>query len=220
MTSQHLGISLLGLPPLILWTAGICAVAPSTEKLHNFWHPESPAFPSERLPLSSQYYAPLVCLETTQCRRLHFPAFLAIRCGSPQMWLNQMHAATWLVLRHQICLLTHIPFSLLMGGSQGVCRISHLHRLFLAPSTNLKGTVLYCSVLPKLCKLQVPQNPDVYTLMRDPATSTMEKQKNLAYLKVWKTRIKIHYLLFIIRKGCFHFLLFQHLAWCSKVLIR
>lgn len=51
-----------------------------------------------------------------------------------------------------------------------------------------------------------------YAPMRDPATSTMENEKNLVYLKAWKIFIRIHCLLSFIEKRGFHFLPPQYLA--------
>ena len=48
LSSLLIGISLLGLSPLILGTAGLFEVAPSTENLCNVCTPESLSFPSKR----------------------------------------------------------------------------------------------------------------------------------------------------------------------------
>ena len=101
--------------------------------------------------------------ETNDSQQLSWLIEFKLRKKKWLKWCIQQHDR---VLRHQTCLLTHIPVSLLMGWNQGLWGIAHWHRSFQVLSAKLKGITLCCftwMVLPKLCKLWASQNPNMYS---------------------------------------------------------
>lgn len=185
--SRLIGISLLGPSPWILWMAGLYVVAPSTENLctSGILSPQ-PFLLRGRLPLISQYPCPFHHAMGPPGRRLHSPAFLAMRWAHDRKWLKWCVQQADGVFRHRTCVLIHIPFSLLPGWSQGVCGISHWHRPFPVPPAELK--LEHCTVLPEWYPPNVasfrPHKTQVCTPRTDLPTSTMENEKNSAYFNV------------------------------------